>query len=51
MPRPPECSPAVAGMPGAVFSPVAARLADLRALVCPLHVGDTWLQPFAGSRM
>ena len=51
MPRPPECSPAVAGMPGAVFSPVASRLADLRALVCPLHVGDTWLQPFAGSRM
>jgi N-succinyldiaminopimelate aminotransferase len=38
-------------MPGAVFSPVAARLADLRTLVCPLHVGDTWLQPFAGSRM
>jgi N-succinyldiaminopimelate aminotransferase len=38
-------------MPGAVFSPVAARLADLRTSVCPLHVGDTWLQPFAGSRM
>ena len=38
-------------MPGAVFSPVAARLADLRSSVCPLHVGDTWLQPFAGSRM
>jgi N-succinyldiaminopimelate aminotransferase len=38
-------------MSGAVFSPVAARLADLRSLVCPLHVGDTWLQPFAGSRM
>lgn len=38
-------------MPGAVFSPVLARLADLRAAVCPLHVGDTWLQPFAGSRM
>jgi len=38
-------------MPGAVFSPVAARLADLGTLVCPLHVGDTWLQPFAGSRM
>jgi N-succinyldiaminopimelate aminotransferase len=38
-------------MPGAVFSPVAARLADLRDSVCPLHVGDTWLQPFAGSRM
>jgi N-succinyldiaminopimelate aminotransferase len=38
-------------MPGAVFSPVAARLAELRTCVCPLHVGDTWLQPFVGSRM
>jgi N-succinyldiaminopimelate aminotransferase len=38
-------------MPGAVFSPVAARLDALRTSVCPLHVGDTWLQPFAGSRM
>jgi N-succinyldiaminopimelate aminotransferase len=38
-------------MPGAVFSPVAARLADRRKSVCPLHIGDTWLQPFAGSRM
>jgi aspartate/methionine/tyrosine aminotransferase len=38
-------------MPGAVFAPVAHRLADLRSSVCPLHVGDTWLQPFAGSRM
>jgi N-succinyldiaminopimelate aminotransferase len=38
-------------MPGAVFAPVARRLADLRSAVCPLHVGDTWLQPFEGSRM
>lgn len=51
LPRPPYCSPAVAEMPGAVFSPVAHRLAELRSSVCPLHVGDTWLQPFAGSRM
>jgi len=51
VPRPPHCSPAVAEMPGAVFAPVASRLADLRSSVCPLHVGDTWLQPFAGSRM
>jgi len=38
-------------MPGSVFAPVASRLAELRSSVCPLHVGDTWLQPFAGSRM
>ena len=38
-------------MPGSVFAPVAGRLAELRTFVCPLHVGDTWLQPFAGSRM
>jgi N-succinyldiaminopimelate aminotransferase len=38
-------------MPGAVFSPIASRLADLGDSVCPLHVGDTWLPPFVGSRM
>jgi N-succinyldiaminopimelate aminotransferase len=51
VPRAPDYAPAVAGMPGAVFSPVAARLAELRTSVCPLHVGDTWLQPFVGARM
>jgi N-succinyldiaminopimelate aminotransferase len=37
-------------MPGAVFSPIAHRL-RVPGSVCPLHVGDTWLEPFAGARM
>lgn len=37
-------------MPGAVFSPLAHRLA-VPGGVCPLHVGDTWLEPFEGGRM
>ena len=37
-------------MPGAVFSPIAHRL-RVPGGVCPLHVGDTWLEPFAGARM
>jgi aspartate/methionine/tyrosine aminotransferase len=37
-------------MPGAVFSPIAHRL-RVPGELCPLHVGDTWLEPFAGARM
>ncbi len=48
MPRPPRFAPTTQAMPGAVFSPIAKRLG---ADVCPLHVGDTWLEPFAGARM
>ena len=43
--------PAVTAIPGAVFSPVAQRLEALAGEVCPLHVGDTWLEPFVGGRM
>jgi N-succinyldiaminopimelate aminotransferase len=38
-------------MPGAVFSPIAGRLREVAGEVCPLHVGDTWMEPFAGGRM
>jgi N-succinyldiaminopimelate aminotransferase len=38
-------------MPGAVFSPVAKRIDAVPGSVCPLHVGDTWMEPFAGARM
>jgi N-succinyldiaminopimelate aminotransferase len=51
MPRPPKPSLAVAAMPAAVFSPVAHRAASLAGPVFPLHVGDTWLEPFEGARM
>jgi N-succinyldiaminopimelate aminotransferase len=38
-------------MPGAVFSPIARQLDARSSGAVPLHVGDTWLAPFAGGRM
>jgi N-succinyldiaminopimelate aminotransferase len=38
-------------MPGAVYSPFSDRLADHPGPLFPLHVGDTWMEPFAGGRM
>jgi N-succinyldiaminopimelate aminotransferase len=37
-------------MPGAVFSPIAGRLREVSGSVCPLHVGDTWIEPLQGAR-
>ncbi len=51
MPRAPRCADAVSGMPGAVFSPKAARMDAAAPDAVPLHVGDTWLEPFEGARM
>lgn len=51
MPRPPKLSPAVAAMPGAVYSPLGERLRSRVGPVFPLHVGDTWRDPFEGGRM
>ena len=50
MPRGPCRS--VDQMPGAVFSRIAHKVAALPPeQVYPLHVGDTWMEPFAGARM
>ena len=51
MPRPPACTPAIAAMPGAVFSPVQSQLEAGQGEIVPLHVGDTWREPFDGGRM
>jgi aspartate/methionine/tyrosine aminotransferase len=51
MPRPPKPSEAVAAVPGAPFSPLAARARESGRNVAALHVGDTWMEPFAGARM
>jgi aspartate/methionine/tyrosine aminotransferase len=51
MPRPPEFSAFVREMPGAVYSPFADRLRDHPGPLYPLHVGDTYLEPFIGARM
>jgi N-succinyldiaminopimelate aminotransferase len=51
MPRPPKIVPAVAAMPGAVYSPLGARITERRGPVYALNVGDTWRDPFDGGRM
>jgi N-succinyldiaminopimelate aminotransferase len=37
-------------MPGAIYSPFADRMADHPGPLYPLHVGDTWRDPFVGAR-
>lgn len=51
MPRPPGFNERVLAMPGAVYSPFSERLRDHPGPLFPLHVGDTWLDPFEGARM
>ena len=51
MPRSPERSPAVDAIPGAIFSPLAERIRSHEGPLFPLHVGDTWMEPFEGGRM
>ena len=38
-------------MPGAVYSPFADRIEGHPGPLVPLHVGDTWMEPFEGARM
>jgi N-succinyldiaminopimelate aminotransferase len=38
-------------MPAAVYSPLGDRIAEREGPVYPLHVGDTWRDPFEGGRM
>ena len=38
-------------MPGAVFSPLQRQLEAGAGQIIPLHVGDTWREPFDGGRM
>jgi len=51
VPRYPDYSPAVAGIPGSVYSALAHRIETFEGEVYPLHVGDTWLEPPEGCRM
>ena len=37
-------------MPGAIYSPFADRLVGHPGPLFPLHVGDTWRDPFIGAR-
>jgi len=51
LPRPPHSAPSVGEMAEAVFSPLARQLDAAAGTAVPLHVGDTWLEPFEGARM
>jgi aspartate/methionine/tyrosine aminotransferase len=54
MPRPGSplrFDPAVAAMPGAVYSPFADRVEGHTGRLVPLHVGDTWMEPFEAAQM
>ena len=55
MPRPGNpkrrVAAAVADVGSSVFSPLADRIAAHPGPIYPLHVGDTWLEPFEGGRM
>ncbi len=51
MPRAPHPASAVADIPGAIFSRLADRIAAHPGKLYPLHVGDTWMEPFEGGRM
>jgi aspartate/methionine/tyrosine aminotransferase len=51
MPRPTRIARHTAAIGGSVFSPLAHLLAQRRGPIFPLHVGDTWMEPFEGGRM
>ena len=46
----PPLAPETRAMPGAVYSPFADRMSEHRGPIYPLHVGDTWRDPFVGAR-
>ena len=51
MPRHPDVSSVVSGMPVGVFSKVAHKIDEIEGERFPLHVGDSWLAPHQGARM
>ena len=46
----PRLAPAALAMPGAIYSPFADRIHGHPGPLFPLHVGDTWRDPFVGAR-
>lgn len=50
MPRFPQVARTTAGLTDQVFSRLAARARALPGPIYPLHVGDTWLEPFEAAR-
>ena len=46
----PRLAAAALAMPGAIYSPFADRIHGHPGPLFPLHVGDTWRDPFVGAR-
>lgn len=46
----PRLAPAALALPGAIYSPFADRIHGHPGPLFPLHVGDTWRDPFVGAR-
>jgi aspartate/methionine/tyrosine aminotransferase len=51
MPRHPGPAAQTAAMPGAIYSALADKIAQIDGPIFPLHVGDTFMEPVEGSRM
>ncbi len=51
MPRFPRVAPSVASIEGSIYTALAHKLATFEGEIYPLHIGDTWMEPAAGSRM
>jgi N-succinyldiaminopimelate aminotransferase len=50
MPRFPKTAEHARGLSDRVFSKLASRAAKMPGPIYPLHVGDTWLEPFEAAR-
>jgi len=50
MPRHPIVSTSTRTLSAGVFSALGERVKNHPRPVCPLHVGDTWREPYAGAR-
>lgn len=52
MPRSPHVGEAANAIPGGfVFTPLARKITQHEGPLYPLHVGDSWMEPFEGGRM
>jgi aspartate/methionine/tyrosine aminotransferase len=49
MPDRPTLASVTRAMPGAIYSPFADRLSEHPGPIYPLHVGDTWRDPFPSA--
>ncbi|MFC1706008.1 aminotransferase class I/II-fold pyridoxal phosphate-dependent enzyme, partial [Planctomycetota bacterium] len=50
MPRHPRCASTVSSLSRTVYSTLAAKARQREGPCFPLHVGDTWLEPYPAAR-